>query len=49
MPYNISQWLIDRYSAGPSESKVTQVASLQTTIRNVLGEDDYDTFLQLVI
>jgi hypothetical protein len=45
MPSNISQWLIDRYSAGPSESKVTQVANLQTTIRDVLG-DDYDTFLQ---
>jgi hypothetical protein len=45
MPSNISQWLIDRYSAGPSESKVSQVANLQTTIRDVLG-DDYDTFLQ---
>jgi hypothetical protein len=45
MPSNISQWLIDRYSAGPSESKITQVANLQTTIRDVLG-DDYDTFLQ---
>jgi hypothetical protein len=45
MPSNISQWLIDQYSAGPSESKVTQVANLQTTIRDVLG-DDYDTFLQ---
>jgi hypothetical protein len=41
----ISQALIDGYSAGPSESKVTQVANLQTTIRDVLG-DDYDTFLQ---
>ena len=46
MPSNISQWLIDRFSAGPSESKVTQVANLQTTIRDVLGLDDYDTFLQ---
>jgi hypothetical protein len=46
MPYNISQSLIDRYSAGPSAWKVTQVANLQTTIRDVLGEDDYDTFLQ---
>jgi hypothetical protein len=46
MPSNISQWIIDRYSAGPSESKVTQVANLQTTLRDVLGQDDYDTFLQ---
>jgi hypothetical protein len=45
MPSNISQSLIDRYSAGPSASKVTQVANLQTTIRDVLG-DNYDTFLQ---
>src|SRR6266542_2210821 len=43
--HNISQSLIDRYSAGPSTSKTTQVANLQTTIREVLG-DDYDTFLQ---
>src|SRR5215218_7279602 len=46
MPSNIPQWLIDHYSAGPLESKVTQVANLQTTIRDVLGVDDYDTFLQ---
>lgn len=46
MPYNISQSLIDRYSAGPSAWKVTQVANLQTTLREVLGESDYDTFLQ---
>jgi hypothetical protein len=42
----ISQSLIDRYSAGPSASKVTQVANLQTTIREVLGDENYDTFLQ---
>ena len=46
MPYNISQSLIDRYSAGPSASRVTRVASLQTTIRDVLGDENYDTFLQ---
>lgn len=46
MPYNISQSLIDRYSAGPSASRLTQVANLQTTIREVLGDDNYDTFLQ---
>jgi len=42
----ISQFLIDRYSVGPSESKVGLVASLQNTIRSVLSDDDYDTFLQ---
>lgn len=42
----ISQSLIDRYSAGPSSSRVAAVASLQQTIRSVLGDDDYDTFLQ---
>jgi hypothetical protein len=41
---NISQSLIDRYSAGPSASKVTQVANLD----NYPGRarDNYDTFLQ---
>lgn len=44
--FNISQSLIDGYSAGPSPTKVTQVASLQQTIRDVLGDEDYDSFLQ---
>lgn len=46
MTFNISQFLIDRYSPGPSSTKVTQVASLQQTIHDVLGDEDYDTFLQ---
>lgn len=43
---NISQSLIDRYSAAPSTAKTTQVANLQKAIRAALGEDEYDTFLQ---
>jgi hypothetical protein len=46
MGSRIYQYLIDSYSAGPSESKVTEVATLQNAIRSVLGEDAYDTFLQ---
>jgi hypothetical protein len=42
----ISQYLIDRYSAGPSASRTSAVASLQNSIRDVLGEGDWDTFLQ---
>lgn len=45
MPH-ISQALIDLYSAGPSPSKTSQVANLQTAIRGALGEDGFDTFLQ---
>jgi hypothetical protein len=46
MAFHVSQSLIERYSAGPSPAKTTQVANLQTTIRDVLGEADWDTFLQ---
>lgn len=43
---NISTYLIDRYAAGPSATKVKQVANLQNAIRAALGEDTFDTFLQ---
>jgi hypothetical protein len=42
----ISQSLIDRYSAGPSSTKTMQASSLHTTIRDVLGDTGWDTFLQ---
>jgi len=42
----ISQYLIDRYSAGPSQARASAVAVLQNTIRDVLGDADWDTFLQ---
>jgi hypothetical protein len=42
----ISQNLIDRYSAAPSPTRTTAVASLQTRIRDVLGDTNWDTFLQ---
>jgi hypothetical protein len=41
----IPQAAIDKYAAGPSSTKVTQVANLQTTIRSVL-DYAYDSFLQ---
>jgi hypothetical protein len=41
----ISQHLIEKYSAPPSATKTSAAATLQRTIRDVLG-DDYDSFLQ---
>jgi hypothetical protein len=44
----ISQFLIDRYSSGPSTERVRQVKRMQESIRKVLDESDfsYETFLQ---
>lgn len=44
----ISQYLIDRYSAGPSKERIRQVKSLHEDIRKALDESSfsYETFLQ---
>jgi hypothetical protein len=45
----ISQLLIDRYSAGPSSTRTTTVKSLQEKVRAALAADEgtsFDTFLQ---
>jgi hypothetical protein len=42
----IAQSLIDRYAAGPSATRVTEVQRLHQRIRSVLGDASYDTFLQ---
>jgi hypothetical protein len=42
---NISENLIQRYSAGPSQSKIDQAKALRTAVREALGYD-YRVFLQ---
>lgn len=49
LTYKISQALIDRYAAGPSASRTTQVKTLHENIRSALenwGDKKFDTFLQ---
>ncbi|TQR85668.1 nucleotidyltransferase [Mycobacterium hodleri] len=49
MAAQISQFLIDRYSAGPSSARTTTVKSLQESVRAALAADEgtnFDTFLQ---
>ena len=45
LTYNISQELIDRYSAGPSTYRTSSVKALHESIRDSLG-GEFDTFLQ---
>jgi tRNA nucleotidyltransferase (CCA-adding enzyme) len=47
--YKITQSAIDRYSAGPSVTRTSQVKALHENIRSALetwGDRKYDTFLQ---
>lgn len=49
MTFKISQSLIDKYSAGPPDWKVTQTKNLHENIRKALENSDgskFDTFLQ---
>lgn len=49
MAAQISQLLIERYSAGPSSARTTAVKSLQENVRAALAADEgtkFDTFLQ---
>ncbi|MEO3828239.1 nucleotidyltransferase domain-containing protein [Actinomadura sp. B10D3] len=49
MSFKISQSLIDKYSAGPPDWKVTQAKNLHENIRKALDNSDgskFDTFLQ---
>lgn len=49
LTYRISNGLIDRYSAGPSPSRVSQVKRLHEGVRAALenwGDKKFDTFLQ---
>ncbi|MEU6723166.1 nucleotidyltransferase [Nonomuraea wenchangensis] len=49
LTYKISQSLIDKYAAGPSTQRTSQVKSLHEDIRQALenwGDKKFDTFLQ---
>ncbi|GAA4933789.1 hypothetical protein HD597_010040 [Nonomuraea thailandensis] len=49
LTYKISQPLIDKYTAGPSAQRTSQVKSLHENIRQALenwGDKKFDTFLQ---
>ena len=49
LTYKISRSLIDRYTAGPSATRISQVKTLHQNIRialEVWGNKEFDTFLQ---